>query len=135
MCQQILLVDDEPTLLRALDRSLNDEFHIKTAESGMAALQQLQDYGPFAVMVTDMKMPQMNGIELVQTVKEQWPDTICIMLTGNQDEGTAKRVAESSNIFRLLNKPVPRSELIEAINAAISGYRHSTSLHPSSVGA
>lgn len=119
---QILLVDDDVTLLRAVARSLGDEFELDTAESGMDALQKLENEGPFSVVVSDVKMPKMDGIELVCQIRKRWPEIVCIILTGNQDEDTAHRATEVAKVFRMLNKPSPRDELVQVIEEALELY-------------
>ena len=88
MTERILLVDDEPNVLHALTRQLRKRFDLRTAESGEAALRLLKTEGPFAVIVSDMRMPEMNGVELLATVKTLYPDTVRLMLTGNADQET-----------------------------------------------
>ncbi len=119
---RILLVDDDVTLLRAISRSLGDEYELETAESAFDAIQLLENDGPFSVVVSDVKMPKMDGIELVRIIRERWPQIVCIILTGNQDEDTAHRATEIAKVFRMLNKPSPRSELVEAIEDALSHF-------------
>lgn len=116
--RRILLVDDDATLLRAVARSLGDLFDLETAESAFEAIELMESGGPFPVLVSDVKMPKMDGVELVQLVQERWPKTVCIVLTGNQDEETAKRATQVAGVCRILNKPSPREELVEAISEA-----------------
>ena len=119
MAARVLLVDDEPTLLRAIKRLLIYRFDVTTASSGEEALSILRSAEPFDCVISDMKMPQMDGLELVQQIVEQWPATVCIILTGNQDEDTLNRISNSNAVFRLLNKPTPGDELIAAIESAV----------------
>ncbi len=119
MAARVLLVDDEPTLLRAIKRLLLDRFDVTTASSGEEALSILRSAEPFECVVSDMKMPQMDGLELVVQIVEHWPATVCIILTGNQDEDTLNRISNSNAVFRLLNKPTPGNELIAAIENAV----------------
>lgn len=119
---RILLVDDDVTLLKAISRSLGDEFELEIAESGFRALELIESEGPFSVLVSDVKMPKMDGIELVSRVRESYPEMVSIILTGNQDEDTAYRATEVAKVFRMLNKPSPRGELVEAIEKALELY-------------
>ena len=119
MTARVLLVDDDPTLLRALNRTLDEDFDIETAESGAEALAVMRNNGPFSVVVTDLKMPRMDGVELVGQIQAKWPSVVCIMLTGNQDEASALRAMEVAKVFRLLTKPARRADLVAAINSAI----------------
>lgn len=120
MASRVLLVDDEPTLLRAIKRLLILHFDVTTALSGEEALATLRTQPPFDCVISDMKMPQMDGLELVSQIAQDWPGTPCIILTGNQDEDTLQRISSTETVFRLLNKPTTGDELIAAIENAIS---------------
>ena len=73
MTDKILFVDDEINILGSISRQLRKRFIVKTASSGQDALQILKDEGPFAVIVSDMRMPGMDGAELLSTVKNLYP--------------------------------------------------------------
>ena len=115
----ILLVDDEPNLLAALQRALHKQFAIETAVGGAAALEVLRKNPLISVIVSDMRMPEMNGIEFLVKVKEESPDVVRMMLTGNADQHTAVNAINEGNIFRFLNKPCSPEKLAEALNAGI----------------
>ena len=66
-----------------------------------------------------MRMPIMDGVELVKKISLEWPEIPCIILTGNQDEESERRATEEANVFCLMNKPSPRGEIIEAIERAL----------------
>ncbi|PTY05725.1 hypothetical protein DB347_15285 [Opitutaceae bacterium EW11] len=115
---RILLVDDEPSVLAALQRNFRRIFEMDTAESATAALQLMQRNGPYAVLVADMQMPGMNGIELLIRAKEMAPDTVRLMLTGNADQETAVEAVNRGQIFRFLSKPCDTSVFQAAVEAA-----------------
>ncbi len=79
---RVLCVDDEPNILEGLKVHLGRSFDMMTAVGGEAALDAIVNDGPFAVIVTDMRMPNMNGIQFLQAAKPLSPDTTFIMLTG-----------------------------------------------------
>ena len=82
---KVLCVDDEPNILSALRRMLSLEgFEVFTAEGGAQALEQLAKQ-PVNVIISDMQMPGMNGTELLEKVRQQWPQTMRLMLTGASD--------------------------------------------------
>ncbi|MEZ6104810.1 MAG: response regulator [Pirellulaceae bacterium] len=70
-----------------------------------AALEELRQHGPFAVVVSDMQMPGMTGVQLLHRIGELSPDTVRMMLTGNADQQTAVEAVNEGHIFRFLNKP------------------------------
>ena len=91
MTQKILLVDDEEGIRKVLDISLSDSgFKVFTAESGKEALDIFRKMRP-PIVLTDIKMPGMDGIELLQKIKEESPDTEVIMITGHGDMKLAIR--------------------------------------------
>lgn len=122
MADRVLFVDDDPALLRAICRSLDEIYEIETALSGLEALSLLEQ-ASFDCIVSDMKMPQMNGVELITRIKQRWQNMACIILTGNQDEATITTASEVARADRLLHKPCPREELIDAIDQAVQSYR------------
>ena len=83
MPEQILLVDDERNVLDGYRRNLRGEFLIDVAQSGQEALGLIESKGPYAVVISDMRMPGVDGIELLRQVKSAAPETVRVMLTGN----------------------------------------------------
>ncbi|EKD33842.1 MAG: Response regulator receiver protein [uncultured bacterium] len=118
----ILFVDDEPKALQAFARQLGRRFSVRTAASAAEALTILQE-GPCPVIVSDMKMPGMDGIQLLSRVKELYPDTVRIMFTGNADLATAIEAVNDGQIFRFLTKPVNPQTLTTSLKLAIGQYR------------
>lgn len=123
----ILFVDDDPNILSAYTRTLRRRFRMTTASGGEEALQIVQTQGPFAVVVSDMRMPGMDGIELLTHVRNFHPDTVRIMLTGNADMGTAIEAVNQGNIFRFLTKPCESEDLATTLDAALKQYQLVTS--------
>jgi response regulator RpfG family c-di-GMP phosphodiesterase len=119
MPNKVLLVDDESNVLQAYARVLRRRFALDLALGGAEALAKLDQAGPFAVIVSDMRMPEMDGVELLARVKEQFPDTIRIMLTGNADQATAVAAVNRGEIFRFLTKPCDSEVLAQALEAGI----------------
>jgi response regulator RpfG family c-di-GMP phosphodiesterase len=119
MKPKILLVDDEANVLQAYTRVLRSRFALDTAEGGAEALAILEQCGPFAVIVSDMRMPGMDGVELLSLTREQYPDMVRIMLTGNADQQTATDAVNQGAIFRFLNKPCESELLAKTLDQAI----------------
>jgi len=124
---KILCVDDEPNILEAYQRSLRKQFCIETASGGEQGLEAIAKNGPFAVIVADMRMPGMDGVQLLTKVREKTPDTVRIMLTGNADQRTAIEAVNEGWIFRFLTKPCSPETLAKALAAGIEQYRLITS--------
>jgi serine phosphatase RsbU (regulator of sigma subunit) len=123
MKDKVLLVDDDAMVLAGLKRQLRNQFSIDTALSGEDALNQVQQNGPYAVIVSDFMMPGMNGIEFLSRVKKSNPDTVRMMLTGAADMPTAIRAVNEGSIFQFHPKPCPADTLCQAIQTAIAEYR------------
>ncbi len=122
MSEKVLFVDDDPNVLAAYTRILRRQFTLETALGGEEGLEAIESQGPFAVVVADMRMPGMDGIQFLAHVKERAPDTVRIMLTGNADLQTAIDAVNEGNIFRFLVKPCPSETLSHALRAAIEQY-------------
>lgn len=123
MTEKILCVDDEANVLAGFQRSLRKQFQLETAQGGEAALALLEKNGAFAVIVSDMRMPGLNGLQLLQRVKQRWPDTVRVMLTGNADQQTAMDAVNEGSIFRFLTKPCPPERLASTMTAALEQHR------------
>ena len=126
MNDKILLVDDEPKVLAAIQRQLRKQFRFETALSGEEALKIIDEKGPFAVVVSDYKMPGMNGIDFLCKVKTVDPDTVRMMLTGSADMSTAIAAVNEGSIFQFHPKPCPAETLGQAIKSGIYKYRETT---------
>jgi response regulator RpfG family c-di-GMP phosphodiesterase len=123
MTEKILCVDDDPNILAGFQRNLRRQFSISTALGGEEGLLALDSQGPFAVVISDMKMPGLNGIQFLSKVKAKSPDTVRIMLTGNADVTTAVEAVNEGNIFRFLTKPCALECLAQTIEAGLRQHR------------
>jgi CheY-like chemotaxis protein len=123
MAEKILLVDDDSNILDGYRRSLSREFLMETAQGGEQALKLVADNGPYAVLVSDMRMPGMDGIQLLSKIKAQSPDTIRVMLTGNAEIETAINAINEGSIFRFLTKPCSKEMMAKTLTAALVQYR------------
>jgi len=117
---KVLCVDDEPNILSALRRMLSLEgFEVFTAESGAQALELLARES-VNVIISDMQMPNMNGSELLEKVRQQWPQTMRLMLTGASDVSGAVDAINQGAIYRYTAKPWNDEELLGTIKSAIA---------------
>ena len=123
MSEKILLVDDDANILDGYRRSLSREFLMETAMGGPQALKLVTGNGPYAVVVSDMRMPEMDGIQLLSRIKAHSPDTVRIILTGNADMDVAVHAINEGNIFRFLNKPCDKEQMAKTLTAALLQYR------------
>ncbi len=122
MSNRVLFVDDEQHVLASYRRTLRKGWDVVTALGGETALEIFESKGPFAVVVSDMRMPGMNGVQLLTKIKEKDPDTVRMMLTGYADFSTAMEAVNEGNIFRFLTKPCPPELLTQALGEAVRQY-------------
>ena len=119
---KILFVDDEPAALQGYQRLLHSDFQVVTAVGGSAGLLHLQRFGPFPVVVSDKRMPQMDGIQFFRQVKAMAPDTVRVMLTGQSDMETAIEAVNEGSVFRFLNKPCGKDTLVKTLHDGLRQY-------------
>jgi response regulator RpfG family c-di-GMP phosphodiesterase len=119
----ILCVDDEPRVVEGMALHLRRDFRVLTASGGQSALQMLKDSGAPAVIVSDMRMPGMDGATLLRHVKQLHPDTTRILLTGETGRDAAIAAVNEGQIFRFLTKPCTPDHLRTAIVAAVENHR------------
>jgi CheY-like chemotaxis protein len=124
---RLLCVDDEQSVLDGLSPLLRRQFDATYAGSGAAGLR-LIDAGPaFAVVVSDMAMPGMDGAAFLAEVRRRAPDTTRILLTGYASAEAAVSAVNDGQIFRFLTKPCAPAELIKALSAGVEHHRLVTS--------
>jgi two-component system response regulator HupR/HoxA len=119
----VLFVDDEEKILASLKRGLLDEpYEILFASSGKKALEILEQ-NQVHVIVTDMRMPEMGGVELLKAVKKEYPHIIRMVLSGYADTDTLLVAINQGEIFRFITKPWKSNEEIKTtIRQAIEYY-------------
>ena len=127
--QRILFVDDDVLLLEGLKRQLRKELDISVAKSGLAALALIASEGPFAVVVSDYNMPEINGIAFLNSVYQSYPDTVLMMLTGRAELDLAVNALHNAHISRFLNKPCPKEIIVETLKDGLEQYRLRMSEH------
>ncbi len=120
--QKILFVDDDPEVLASYRRAFRKTFRLDTAEGPVRGLEAMVEDGPYAVVVSDLRMPGMDGIEFFTRLRKTCPDTVRIMLTGYADIRAAIAAVNAGNVFRFLAKPCPEAEVEEAIKAGLTQY-------------
>ncbi len=113
----ILVVDDEPEILFSLRSLLRRDFEVYTAESGAEALRILQEQ-PVHVILTDQRMPQMTGVELLSRARGSHPEAIRIVFTGYADIKSVVDGINRGRIYRYLTKPWDPDELIAVLRQA-----------------
>lgn len=123
MDEKILFVDDDEKILLAYKRHLRKKFTIDVANGGEEGLKAIRERGPFSVVVSDMRMPGMNGTEFLAEVREKAPKAVRLMLTGQADMEDTIDVVNKGHIFRFLTKPCLPEMMTGTLNDAIEQYR------------
>jgi signal transduction histidine kinase len=121
-CSRILFVDDDAAILENFRMVLHGKYDVHTAEGPQEALKLL-DTLTFPVMVSDLKMAKMDGIELLQVVKQKHPATIRILLTGHADLESAISAVNKGEVFRFLQKPCPPDLLTRVLKDGLRQYQ------------
>lgn len=114
---KILLVDDEPNILRALVRLLK-EYQTTTATSAQEALVLAQAI-EFDMVISDYRMPEMDGISFLKKFRELQPDAIRIILTGYADLEATQEAINNIGVFRFINKPWNNIEIINGVDKGL----------------
>ncbi|MCL1474727.1 SpoIIE family protein phosphatase [Argonema antarcticum] len=119
---KLMVVDDEPDNLDLLYRTFRRDFQVHKAESGPSALNVLEKEGEMAVIISDQRMPQMNGTEFLGRTVELFPDTIRILLTGYTDVEDLVEAINSGQVFKYITKPWNPAELKGVVQQASETY-------------
>gem|GEM_PF-245814 len=119
----ILCVDDEANVLKALKRIfLDEDYQVLTASSGSEALSLLAGHQPIQVVLSDYRMPEMDGIAFFKEVHDRWPDTIRVVLSGYADTATVVAAINEGQIYKFIPKPWNDEELKVTIAKAVERY-------------
>ncbi|MCC7383783.1 MAG: EAL domain-containing protein [Deltaproteobacteria bacterium] len=122
MTARVLLVDDEATVLAAYCRMLSrDGFDVAVATNGRSALEAIQA-GPFDAVITDLSMPEMNGLELAERLHDRAPQVPVLIITAEPTVESAAQAIEHRAVA-YLTKPVDRAALVRALSRAIDDSR------------
>jgi putative nucleotidyltransferase with HDIG domain len=117
---RILFVDDEPAMLESLRRSVRREFAADIATNADHGLDYLRASGPYCIVVSDMRMPGMDGAEFLATVRTISPQSVRVMLTGCDEMEVAVRAVNEGRIFKFLSKPVSTEDLLACLRICLA---------------
>lgn len=123
---RVLFVDDDKNALEAFKRLLHGVFDVEAALDSNQAFAAIQVFGPFEVVISDMKMPGMDGAEFLARVRQLAPNSVRMVLSGQKDIEHAIQAVNEGRIFRYLTKPCKKEDLIRAIELALEHYRERT---------
>lgn len=121
--EKILFVDDDRNVLDAFRRNFHKIYDLETATGAREAAGIIARKGPFAVVISDMRMPGVDGVQFLTRLKEMAPDTVRIMLTGYADVQASIAAVNEGNVFRFLTKPCSTQQLQRVLEDALRQYR------------
>ncbi|MBP8168233.1 MAG: response regulator [Azonexus sp.] len=119
----LLFVDDEPGILSSLRRLFRPHgYRILVAESGALGLAELEKT-PVDLVISDMRMPEMDGATFLKAVRQRWPDTVRILLTGYADVTSTVAAINDGEIYHYVSKPWDDTEIVNTVREALERYR------------
>lgn len=124
---KVLCVDDQQEILDLLERQIGNEYDCVMVTSPTFALQMLQEKGPFAAVISDYSMSEMNGVEMLREAAMVAPHAVGIMLTASKDLNVAVDALHRGQIFRFITKPWEALDIQRAVQEAVMQYRLVTS--------
>ena len=116
---RILYVDDEVINLELLQLTFMNDFEVVTAKSASEGLKLLEQDPDIHVVVSDLKMPEMNGLDFIKVVKKDYPAKVCMLLTGFMESDVMLEGFNKELIFRYIMKPWEKNHLKETILEAL----------------
>jgi response regulator RpfG family c-di-GMP phosphodiesterase len=119
----VLCVDDEPKVLEGIATNLRRKFEVLTAGGGAEGLRTLEANPQIVAVLSDMRMPRMDGAAFLEQARHARPDAVRMLLTGHVDVGAAVLAVNQGQIFRFLIKPCPTPELVDAFERAVEQHR------------
>lgn len=119
---RVLFVDDDPAILESLRRCVRREFAADVAIDADHGLDCLRRTGPYCIVISDMRMPGMDGAEFLATVRTISPESVRVMLTGCDEIDAAARAVNDGHVSRFLSKPVPTEVLLECLRTCLAQY-------------
>jgi DNA-binding NtrC family response regulator len=122
MTTRVLFVDDDTDVRAMVAAALADRFDLSMASGGVEALGVLET-GTYAMVLADLAMPGMNGIQLLTEVYKRWPETVRMVLTSSDDFTIAMEAVNDGHVYRFMQKPCPIPLLIRSIEAGLDQYR------------
>jgi CheY-like chemotaxis protein len=123
---RILIVDDEEAILETMTFTFMDVYDVITTTDAHQALELMDEHSPISVVITDQRMPEMTGVELLKEIYERYPDTVRIMLTGFADTDATIQAINDGHVYAYINKPWEPDELKQVVRRAVEHHALTT---------
>ena len=127
MNNKILCVDDEESILKGFQLNLRKDFDLHIASNGREGLEVFEREKGFALVLSDMRMPEMDGATMLGKIKELDHEVVTVLLTGHTDFESAISAVNEGNVFRMLSKPCPPETLIKVLSDGLDQHHLITS--------
>jgi FixJ family two-component response regulator len=121
-----MIVDDEEAILETMTFTFMDEYDVLTTVDAHEALELIDTNAPVAAVISDQRMPEMSGVELLRKIYERHPDTVRIMLTGFADSENAIKAINDGHVYAYINKPWDQDELKHIVRRAVEHFQLSS---------
>lgn len=119
---RILVVDDEEAILETMTFTFENDYEVHTSSDARRALELLDEHGPFSVVLTDQRMPNMSGVEFLKEVWQRHPATVCMILTGFADMEAIIEAINHGHVYAYITKPWEPDHLKQVMKQAVNHY-------------
>ena len=119
---RILIVDDEEAILETMALTFEDDYEVYTSDDARSALELLDEKGPFAVVLTDQRMPNMDGVQFLTEVCRRHPETVRMILTGFSDMQAIIQAINDGHVYAYISKPWEPEHLKQVMKRAVDHY-------------
>jgi len=119
---KVLCVDDDESILKAFKLTLGREYEVFTALNGAEGLEVFKSQRDVGIVISDMVMPEMNGPEMLELIKQYDPKVMTILLTGHSDFDLAKNAVNSARVYKILTKPCSSTEILTVLHECSDKY-------------
>ena len=116
---RILVVDDEEAILETMTFTFEDDYEVHTSSDARRALELLEEHAPFAVVLTDQRMPNMSGVDFLKEVWQRYPSTVCMILTGFADMEAIIEAINHGHVYAYITKPWEPDQLKQVVKRAV----------------
>ena len=120
---KVLFVDDDESILRGFRLNLAKDFEVITAKNGIDGFETFKNHGDIEVVISDMVMPQMNGPEMLEQIKQYDPRVMTVLLTGHSNFELTQNAVNSGEVYKILSKPTTVENIVEIINECVVLYK------------
>ena len=128
---KVLCVDDDESILKAFKLTLGRDYEVFTALNGVEGLEVFKRQRDIGIVISDMVMPEMNGPEMLELIKQYDPKVITILLTGHSDFDLAKDAVNAARVYKILTKPCSSTEILTVLNECADKYLEKFKFHTS----